>query len=146
MKTMVIGDTHGRVNSILSIAMNHPQINHIIHLGDMAKDAEDLIYALPNIKITAVDGNNERVPHFPMERFIEIGTKKAFITHGHLYGVKHSKDRLLQRAKELGAFFALFAHTHLKYEAQKDGVILLNPSNRGYILIGEDGTYDFFDL
>lgn len=146
MKTMVIGDTHGRINQIIQTIIKNEQIGHIIHLGDMAKDAEALMDAFPNLSFTVVEGNNEWNSSFPTELLIEIGSKKAFVTHGHLYGVKRSDTRLLHRAKELGADFALFAHTHLKYVAHKEGVTLLNPSNRCYILIGEDGGYDFFNL
>lgn len=146
MKTMVVSDTHGRINRIIHTVMENGEIGHIIHLGDMAKDVEDLMYGLPHITVTAVDGNNEKTDHFPSELLIEIGGKKAFLTHGHYYDVRQSISKLLLKVKTLGAYFALFGHTHLKYEEQKEGVTLLNPSNRCYILIGEDGKYDFFDL
>jgi predicted phosphodiesterase len=63
-----------------------------------------------------------------------------------LYGVRFSVAKLFKRAKELKADFALFAHTHSKYEEEREGVTLLNPSNRCYIIIPEDGKYDFFNF
>ena len=118
MKTMVVGDTHGRINKIVNIILNNKDIGHILHLGDMARDAENLKSIFPNIQVTAVDGNNELITHFPTEVLVQIGIKRAFATHGHLYGVRFSVAKLFKRAKELKADFALFAHTHSKYEEE----------------------------
>lgn len=146
MKTMVIGDTHGRISRVIDIILANNEINHIVHLGDMAKDAETLMDAFPHLLFTVVEGNNEWHSQFPKETIIEIGSKRVFATHGHLYGVKSTYVKLLHKVKKLNVDIALFAHTHIKYDKKKEGITLLNPSSHGYILIGEDGDYEFFDL
>ena len=46
-------------------------------------------------------------------QLITIGNYKVFITHGHLFSVKSTRDELCREASRLGADIVLFGHTHV---------------------------------
>lgn len=118
MKIAVISDTHGRcVKDIFDDA------DAVIHLGDHFSD--EIHTDLP---IYRVKGNCD-ADIAPTEQILELCGRKIFITHGHLYGVKQSLNRLLYRAEELGADAALFGHTHIAFCENVGGILLLNPGS-----------------
>ena len=56
----------------------------------------------------------------------------AFITHGHLYGVKYGRlDSLVYAAMEQGAKIAMFGHTHEADIEEMGGVKIINPGTAG---------------
>ena len=146
MSLMVISDTHGRTTAIMSILMANKEITHLVHLGDMVSDAEDIKAAFPDIKVIMVSGNNDFWSREKEELIFDWHELKIFACHGHKYGVRGSKGILAARAKELGADMALFGHTHIKFDEELDGVWLLNPSSTGYYIIDKTGDYIYKDL
>ena len=139
---MVVSDTHGaHVGEIRDIARRDDEITHILHLGDYAADAEQLVKLLQGKTVFGVRGNNDIFSRFPLERSLMLCGKKMLITHGHTYGVKTGLYKLSRKARELGAELVLFGHTHLKCDESIDGIRFLNPSAYGYIIINDDGSW-----
>ena len=82
----------------------------------------------------------------PFSSVIGLAGHRAFITHGHLFSVKESKDEICREASRLGADMVMFGHTHTPFlEYIKKGSIrgvdrdltLFNPG----ALSGYDGYF-----
>ncbi len=146
MSLMLISDTHGATTAVMNTLIENKEITHVLHLGDMVRDAEDIEAAFPSVKVIKVVGNNDFWSRECEELLFDWGSIKIFACHGHRYGVCGSKGVLATRAKELGADMAVFGHTHIKFDESIDGVRLLNPSSRGYYIINNDGSYKYYDL
>ena len=63
---------------------------------------------------------------------MQLGPVKAFLTHGHLYGVSRAQaDWLVYAVQEQGAQIAMFGHTHRAVWDTLGGVTLINPGTAG---------------
>lgn len=127
MKVLVISDTHGLTGAVQKI-IDGTAFDCLIHLGDHNRDVEKL--TLPDtLKKISVAGNCD---HSGIEEdVIKIGDISMMLCHGHRFGVKNNHQRLLRRAQELGVAVVLFGHTHLPFEHEENGILLLNPGSAG---------------
>jgi len=127
----VFSDTHGSTAPMLAAAEAcRPDV--LIHLGDHDRDALPLREALPGVPLHSVCGNCDISPLAPARLLVQLGPMKAFLTHGHLYGVSpRYMDSLVYAAQEQGAQLALFGHTHRAVFGQLGGVTLINPGTAG---------------
>ncbi len=143
MKAVVMSDSHKNFNSILRIMDREPDATHIIHAGDVQQDVDDIESVWPTLPVACVTGNNEYfVPNIPSDRFFTLAGKSIFLTHGHLYGVKHTLALLTKKAKEVKADICIFGHTHSQFLELRDGIWFLNPGStrNGYAtLVIKDG-------
>ena len=55
--------------------------------------------------------------------------KKILLTHGHLYDVRTTFERLVHLALELGCDYVLYGHTHIQRIDVVDGITLINPGS-----------------
>lgn len=143
MKILVLSDTHYKTDNAKHV-IERVRPTHIFHLGDMTADASDIKKAYPDIQMHAVRGNNDFSPAYPHEKIVELFGQRFFLTHGHKYNVKSGPELLARRARDVGAAYALFGHTHLPFDGVVGGVRLLNPSSYGYILI-ENERYEVYN-
>ncbi len=127
----VFSDTHGCTAPMIAAAREcRPDV--LIHLGDHDRDARLLAEALPELPLYTVCGNCDLCPIAPERALVTLGPVRAFLTHGHLYGVSPwHMDPLVYAAQEQGAQLALFGHTHQAVYDQLGGVTLLNPGTAG---------------
>ena len=131
IKAAVFSDTHGNNFPMLEAA-RRTEADVFIHLGDHDRDAQLLRQAFPDKPLYSVCGNCDINPLAPERLTVELGAVKAFLTHGHLYGVSPwQADRLVYAAQEQGARLAIFGHTHRAVYEQLGGVTLLNPGTAG---------------
>lgn len=155
MKILVLSDSHGSMQYMCD-AVEKEQPDCIIHLGDHAKDAEELSVYYPNIPMSVVRGNCDPFSDQPETRLAVYDGVKILSCHGHTYGVKSGLLRASYAAREVGADIFLFGHTHIPFCDRSDnGLILLNPGACGrgnafgkptYGIIETDGRtvkYDF---
>ena len=119
----VFSDTHGR-SALLPGHAERLGASAVIHLGDHARDAANI--ALPKY---LVRGNCDAASDYPSELLLEIGQTRVFLAHGHHYGVRHDPKRLIEKARSLGACFALYGHTHIADIYNDGGVIAANPGS-----------------
>ncbi len=141
MKILVISDTHNIISDAVSI-IEKLNPDYVLHLGDMCDDCERLEETFPDKLIISVRGNNDYFDRtYPYERFFELGGKKIFMCHGHMYHVKSTLSRLMYKGKELGADIILFGHTHIAHLEEVEDMIIMNPGSlRTYGIIHiEDG-------
>ena len=132
MKILVFSDTHDNINECIDIVNKTDNVRCIIHAGDHAQDAEDLAYIFENIQIHYVSGNNDPFSRAPFEKLVTIEGKKIFITHGHTFNVRQTRERLALRAKEAGADIAVFGHTHQSCDEYVLGMHVFNPGSMGF--------------
>ena len=126
MKTMVIlSDTHRNLQPLEKIERVLSESDYIVHLGDMASDANALMRAYPE-KTYVVAGNNDFFGG-EKELVLDVEGRRIFACHGHRYGVKSGTQRLTAAAKERFCDIALFGHTHTPFVQEEDGVLLINP-------------------
>lgn len=130
-KILVFSDTHGRYDSCIRTIKNAANVNLILHAGDCTDDAENLSYIFPDIPLEFVRGNNDFFSWERDEKLLHVCGKKIFLTHGHIYNVKHDLYALAKKAKEQGADISVFGHTHNPFMGEIFGISLLNPGSSG---------------
>lgn len=137
MKALIFSDSHGTVGAMIDSIEANPDVNLIIHAGDIQRDIDDIMCVYPNIPCAYVVGNNDYFIRDGLsDRFFEFGGKKIFLTHGHNYGVKMSVHRVVSEAKKRGADVCIFGHTHNPYISNDDiWVVNPGPANRSYAVL-----------
>ncbi len=136
MKILVISDSHRRVSSIFEAVEAHPDIQHIVFLGDGADDLDMLTMVYPNKSYYAVCGNCDFTSTLPTSKTFTINGKVIYACHGHLHRVKEGYDRAITAAKEAGADILLFGHTHIALSTYYNGIHILNPGSIGQPING----------
>lgn len=133
MRIMIVSDTHGREENLERALEEAGRIDRLIHLGDV-EGGEDYIRMITGvIPVNMVAGNCDYwSSDLPEEIVLELGEHKAFLTHGHLYGVNGGVRHLRTKALEKGADIAMFGHTHRPYLEEDEGVLILNPGSLSF--------------
>ena len=127
-KILVISDTHGRTKNLEQVLPSVGPLDYLFHLGDVGRDA-DYIEVIAGCPCCFVAGNNDFYSELPNERLPKIEETRFFLTHGHYYYVNAHKNLLAKVAKEKGATVAIFGHTHVPFQEEIEGVLLLNPGS-----------------
>ncbi len=83
----------------------------MIHCGDV-EGMDDLIKSKVNGPCYMVMGNNDWFSDLPAEIQVNIDDYRAFITHGHNYGVSLGLEGIYAEALSRGVDIVLFGHTH----------------------------------
>lgn len=131
MKILILSDTHGETSAAVELIRSEKP-DHVIHLGDCLRDAEDLARRFPILPICKVPGNNDWFTDEEKEKTIRLADTGIFLCHGHTTGVKGGISLQLGRALQKGCTVSLFGHTHTPYLEERDGVLLLNPGSLTY--------------
>ena len=131
MKILVVSDTHRKDDNLKLVLSEECPLDMLIHLGD-AEGSEHFIpdWVNPECRMEMVLGNNDFFSRLDREREIDIAGHKAFITHGHYYGVSMGPEGLVDEAKSLGC--DMYGHTHRPFLDVIDGVTVLNPGSLSY--------------
>lgn len=133
MKILVVSDTHRKDDNLKRVLSEECPLDMLIHLGD-AEGSEHFIpdWVNPECRMEMVLGNNDFFSRLDREREIDIAGHKAFITHGHYYGVSMEPEGLVDEAKSRGCDIAMYGHTHRPFLDMIDGVTVLNPGSLSY--------------
>lgn len=128
MKILIVSDTHG-AHGNLDIAMEEEApFDMMIHLGDV-QDGQHYIEAVTDCPLHMVQGNNDFFADLPSDKEIKIGSHRAFLTHGHGYGVYMGEAGLIREAKRRQADIVMYGHTHIPTIREKEGILVLNPGS-----------------
>ena len=107
------------------------------------------------VPLVLVKGNCDFYLDAPTATVFNLGLKKIFATHGHLYGVKYGYDRVYYAGYEQKADIVLFGHTHEAMVSDEGRVALFNPGSismprryddkpsYGIIEIDDDGNCEY---
>lgn len=131
LKILVLSDSH-RTMQYMERAIEEEKPDHLIHLGDHCRDAEELQRLYPMLPVLSVRGNCDYDMTCRETAVAEIGGHRFFVTHGHRYGVKRGLLAFELAAREVTADVALFGHTHQGFCEDYNGMWLLNPGSCGY--------------
>ncbi len=128
MKILVLSDTHGEISGAVRV-IRKEKPDHVIHLGDCVRDAEDLAREFPILPICKVPGNNDWFTEEPKEKVLRLADTSIFLCHGHTTGVKSGTDVQLAKTLQKGCAVSLYGHTHSPQLRERDGVLFLNPGS-----------------
>lgn len=87
MKAVVFSDSHGDTAAMRE-ALEREAPDQILHLGDLAGDAERLGIRFPQIPLEYVCGNCDGFSLAPAVRLLELRGRRVLMMHGHTHGVK----------------------------------------------------------
>ena len=131
MKVLIISDTHGKSSCIEQIYDIVGDVDMLIHLGDVEGD-EELIYDLFNCEIHMVRGNCDYNAELPIYDEFNIGDKRAFITHGHRYGVNSGTAYLEELIDTEGYDFVMYGHIHRRDMTTYKDSYIVNPGSLAF--------------
>ena len=153
MKYLIISDIHGSSKYLEMLIKKEVDFDKLIILGDILyhgprndlpnghnpKEVMEILNSIKD-KIIAVRGNCDAkidldVLEFKIEnhKWITIGDKDIFLTHGDVY----SKDSLIDDEKE---YVMLYGHYHINQLTQVNNVMAINV---GSISLPKDGYHSY---
>lgn len=149
MRVLIVSDSHGLTKELDHLIEKHKDVDYFIHCGDSELEPDS-----PSIQsFLTVRGNCDFNERFPEELVKEIGDRTLFVTHGHLFSVKSSLQRLSYRAKELSADIVCFGHSHFLGVEMIEETLFINPGSirlprgrmeRTYVILEIlEGSYQF---
>jgi putative phosphoesterase len=141
----ILSDSHGKLEKAEKALQEMGNIDLLLHAGDYRKDAL-ILGSAHRIKVKSVIGNCDRFALGPIEELMEINSYKIYLTHGHLFGVKYSLDKLKKQAKRLGADIVIYGHTHLAHQEKMGGILFLNPGSISWPLIPGRHSYAVLEV
>ncbi|MGE5580589.1 MAG: metallophosphoesterase [Bacillota bacterium] len=124
----VISDTHGDLRHVEECLDLMQGAELLLHAGDFYEDAQRIGLGA-GLKVVAVTGNCDHMVKGPSEEMLAVGSKRIYLTHGHLYRVKHDLALLVQRSKALGVDVTVFGHTHFPTIFRREGMLFVNPGS-----------------
>ena len=130
MLLAVFSDSHGDVEP-MRWAVEEYRPDVVLHLGDHARDAEELCALFPRLDIRYVRGNCDFGSDASEELCFTLDGVTIYMTHGHKNYVKYSLDSLGNAAYFSGARLALFGHTHRREYKEMGALTLFNPGAAG---------------
>ena len=133
MKILIVSDSHRMDDNLKRIIDREKPFDMFIHLGDIEESETKISYMLdPDCAVFMVQGNNDFFSQLPREKEVQIKNHRAFLVHGHQYGVSMGIEILKDEAIARNCDFAMYGHTHRPYVKTIDGVTILNPGSLGY--------------
>ncbi len=130
LKLIVFSDSHGDFAALDSVVRRHlAEPGVFIHLGDGAREVEELRMLYPNIDLRFVPGNCDFYCTEPDVGEIKFGGCRAVFTHGHTRGVKLCDDNIVALARSRGASLLMHGHTHLPRAEYDGGLHILCPGS-----------------
>lgn len=131
VKIILVSDNHGDAAPLDFVRDKYRGAQYFIHCGD----AELPTWMLGGFSI--VQGNNDGYKQFPDRLIMPVGEHQIYICHGHRDMFFGHVDMLAEKAKENKCDLVFFGHTHIPFDAEIDGIRLVNP---GSIWHNRDGS------
>ena len=134
MKILIVSDTHRRDANLKAVIEKTAPFDMMIHLGDTEGSEEHFREWVKNEKcaIHVVRGNNDFFSMSEREKEISIGKYRAFLTHGHMYGVSLGPEGIEDEARSRKVNIVMYGHTHKPYLDEREGVTILNPGSLSF--------------
>lgn len=130
MRILIVSDTHHDFDALYRLVLREKDtLDLLLHLGDCVQDAEDLRSEYPLLPMRFVRGNCDYACDAPDTAVVDAAGVRLFLTHGHLFGVNNTTERLAAKARQQDASVALFGHTHRRFWQNAAGVQLFNPGS-----------------
>ena len=148
MRVIVISDTHGNYSALEKVFMKNTDADWMIHLGDGEREVDRFVMSHPDLsqKIIHVAGNCDFNSLSPDYFVLPVGEHNILATHGHLYGVHSSRERLKMLARANKCDIILFGHTHERFESNEDGFRIMNPGSASCPRDGRPPSFGHIDI
>lgn len=148
MRIVVISDTHGNSYALESVIMRNTDADWIIHLGDGERELDNFILSHQRLapKIIHVAGNCDFDSLSEDYFVLPLLGHKLLATHGHLYGVGGSLDKVKALASANECDIILFGHTHERYQSYEDGFYIMNPGSASIPRDGSKPSFGHIDI
>jgi len=148
LRIIVLSDTHGNYNALDSVISRNTDADWIFHLGDGERELDRYVISHPFIasKIIHVAGNCDGGSLSNDFFILPVSEHKILATHGHLYGVNRSLERLKILAYTNECDIVLFGHTHIRYESYENGLYILNPGSASIPRDGQKPSFGHIDI
>ena len=130
-KILVVSDTHGHDDNFYKVLDLEEPVDGIIHCGDF-EGSEGRFALAANCPVYFVAGNNDFFSDLSRELEFELGSHKAFATHGHQYMVSITLDNIRAEGMARGADLIFFGHSHKPVAREIGGTYLFNPGSLSY--------------
>jgi len=141
MKIGLISDTHGFLDPRLPKIFRG--VDHILHAGDIGPDV--IIAQLESIApVTAVLGNNDNSPCFPLTQAVQLGEVR-FLVH-HIVTPKALTAELQSRIAKEKSDVVMFGHSHQQFDGTLNGVRFVNPGYAGKPKFGAPRSVALMEL
>lgn len=154
MKIGVMSDTHGSLVYFKKALNTLNDCDVLLHGGDVlyhgprndlpkGYDPKGVISKINDVKnIIIARGNcdadvDQMVINHPIQSpyvISQFGEIRVLMTHGYV----ESKDKIIEKAKNMGADILILGHTHIKELYFDENLIVLNP---GSVSIPKDNTH-----
>ena len=131
MKILIVSDTHGRDGRLEQVVEREAPFDMLIHCGDV-EGREFFIEALAECPCYIVSGNNDYYSDLPRETEVLVGGKRAWITHGHYYGISMNNRNVVDEALRRGCDMIFCGHTHRPVIEEYGNLLLVNPGSLTY--------------
>ena len=143
MKILIFSDSHGDVETMVSVVENEkPEM--IIHLGDSITDAEELHNKYTDIEmIKILGGIDSQKENEEWIQFTEICGKRFMLTHGHTFLDKALNFRQGEQQMWMyagNANIVLYGHSHEPFINCCLGKWIMNPGRIGRSVEGGSGN------
>lgn len=126
MKYLVVSDNHGDKHVVDSIKKYWDnKVDYFFHCGDSELAPSDKLWEVFHV----VRGNCDYEPKYETTQVVNTGADIVFLTHGHLYQVNMTLERLSEAGKSVNASIVLYGHTHKLLCEMHEGVLYLNPGS-----------------
>lgn len=123
---IVMSDSHGDREIINDIKTKYQgEVDAIFHNGDSELPSSDTIWE--GIKV--VRGNCDYDNGYPERLVTYLGDVVVAQTHGHLYNINFTWDRLDLFAQEADADICLYGHLHRPAAWRNGKAIFINPGS-----------------
>lgn len=141
MKLGLISDTHGFLDPRLARIFHG--VDHILHAGDIGPD--HLIAQLEAIApVTAVLGNNDDSPLFPLTQVKVLGEVKFFVQH--IVSPRALGEELKARIATEKPDVVMFGHSHTRFDQVLNGVRFVNPGYAGKPRFGAERNVALLEI
>jgi uncharacterized protein len=128
MRILVVSDTHGSPDRLLDAVRHAGKTEMLLHLGDGLRDCS-ILEGKYNGEIYMVRGNCDYTPYDIYERFLPLASASIYMTHGNLFDVKITLNKLWAKGREVGADIVCFGHTHIPLIDKQAKTTLMNPGS-----------------
>lgn len=138
MKLLVVSDSHGEREILKQLHEKYNEkVDRMIHCGDSELKADDNTLA----GYSVVAGNCDFDHHLLDELVLDVDNSIIFVAHGHMHHIHSSLMTIAYRAKEVGADYVFFGHSHLLGVEVYDGIVFVNPGSISLPRGGNEKSY-----
>ena len=123
---IVMSDSHGDRDIVADIKNRYQgKVDAIFHNGDSELESSDPVWE----GIHVVRGNCDYDSGYPERLVVKLGDVIIAQTHGHLYGINFTWDKLDLWAQQEDADICLYGHLHAAAAWRNGKTVFINPGS-----------------